>query len=210
MAALAELERRQGRSDVIEGDRAEAMEALRELDRRHADRIREAHEEWEERIRPGERPSLAGHREEVAGLVRDADALTIAGGHVAVLINRLRLFDVLGALREDQPVVAWSGGAMCVTEHIVFYHDSPPQGPGNAEVFESGLRLARNLVALPHASRRLRLDDGERVSRFCRRFAPATSVVLGDGAALRLHGKEIVAERGIRRLLPDGTLEAMA
>ncbi len=45
---------------------------------------------------------------------------------------------------------------MVVCETVVLFHDSPPQGAGNAEVLDAGLGLARGVIALPHARRRLR------------------------------------------------------
>src|SRR5437764_598914 len=75
-----------------------------------------------------------------AALIRRTSALAIAGGHVAVLLNRLRLFGIL-ALAEGRTIIAWSAGAMAVSDRIVLFHDSPPQGPGNPEVLGAGLGL---------------------------------------------------------------------
>jgi hypothetical protein len=209
MAAIAELAHRKSPEELLQRELGEAMDALRQLDTRHLIRIREIHREWEPKLRLGERPIVRRHREEVAAILRDCSALAISGGHVVVLLNRLRLFAVLEAFPPDRPVVGWSGGAIVLTEKIVFYHDSPPQGPGNAELFEGGFGLARNIVALPHAKRRLRLDDGERVARFARRFAPATCAVLDDGGALVLRPDGYTADAGVRRLDTRGTVEAM-
>lgn len=209
MAALAELEHRTAPADVLQRELGEAMDALRQLDTRHLIRIREIHQDWIRTARLDERPILRHHREEVAAILRDSSALAISGGHVAVLLNRLRLFGVLDAFPVDRPVIGWSGGAIVLTEKIIFYHDSPPQGPGNAELFEAGFGLARNIVALPHAKRRLRLDDAERVSRFARRFAPATCAVLDDGGVLVLRPDGYTADAGVRRLDTRGTVEQM-
>ena len=210
MAALAEMERREGPGEALAWERREAMEALRELDARHLARIREIRAEWEPRLDLRNRPAVMHHREEIRAVIRGSEALLIAGGHVAVLANRLRFFDVPSALRPDHLVVGWSGGAMALTERIVVYHDSPPWGPGNAEAFEGGLGLARNVVALPDAARRLRLDDPVRVSRFARRFAPAPCLTLEEGDVLELRPDGFTASPAIRRLEVDGSLEAMA
>jgi len=114
-------------------------------------------------------------------------ALAIAGGHVGVLRNRLWLFDVVPVARKG-PILAWSAGSMALCERIVLFHDSPPQGPGDAEVFEEGFGVCPGIVPLPHARRRLRLDDPTRVSLFARRFAPARAVVMDDGAILHCDG----------------------
>ena len=71
------------------------------------------------------------------------------------------------------PVAAWSAGAMAIAERVVLFHDHPPQGAGNAEVFEAGLGLVRGAVFLPHAATRLALDDVGRVALLARRLPPA-------------------------------------
>ena len=95
---------------------------------------------------------------------------------------------------------------MAVSERVILFHDAPPHGPGNAEVLDAGLGLAAGVVPLPHAHRRLRLDDAERVSLMARRFAPASCNALDDGATLvRRDGRWVLAP-GVRRLTEDGTL----
>jgi hypothetical protein len=128
---------------------------------------------------------------------------------VAVLRNRLRLFGIAELIGE-RPLFAWSAGAMCVTEHIVAYHDNPPQGPGDAMVLERGLGICSKIVALPHAKKRLRLDDRERVSRFARRFAPQICVALDDASGLIWNGAawELFGD-GARRLRLDGSVTEM-
>ena len=115
-----------------------AIQQLRELDAWHLQRIVEVRAEFEERMVPLERDTVARHREELENLLKDAAGLMVAGGHVAVLLNRIRLFG-LGDLCADKTVVAWSAGAMVLTERLVLFHDHPPQGPGNAEVLENGI-----------------------------------------------------------------------
>ncbi len=210
IAALAELERRGGPPEALAWERREAMAALRELDARHLARVRDVFAEWDEKLDLSNRPAVQQHREEVRQVVRGCEALVIAGGHVAVLANRLRFFAVAEALRDDQPVVAWSAGAMAVTERVVVYHDSPPWGPGNAEIFDAGIALVRDLVALPDASVRLRLDDPARVGRFARRFAPASCVTLDESAVLELRGNRVAASGGARRLDASGALAEVA
>ena len=135
------------------------------------------------RLRASELPSVARHRDELRELIEPTGALLIAGGHVGVLLNRLRLFAVL-ELIGDRPVVAWSGGAMALTERIVLFHDSPPQGPGDAEIYAPGLGLVRGVLPLPHARHRLRLDDPARVALLAQRFAPDLCVPLDAGERL--------------------------
>src|SRR5690606_36625068 len=98
-------------------------------------------------------------------------------GHVASLLNRLRLFGI-GELARDKFVFAWCAGAMAISERVVLFHHSPPQGQGAAEVHDEGLGLAGNVVVLPQPEFRLRLDDYERIQVMVRRFVPAVCLAM--------------------------------
>ena len=203
--AARELLARPGNGPWLADARRAAIRALRTLDRQHLVRLRRVHEEFEAEWRPAERSVVAQHRAALAELLHNAEALTIAGGHVAVLLNRLRLFD-LGPLLEGRPVVAWSAGAMALADRIVLFHDSPPQGAGNAELFESGLAFCTGVIPLPHAARRLRLDDAVRVTLFARRFSPATCALLDEGARLDWNGRAWRSGNGTQGLSRHGTV----
>ncbi len=181
--AARALQARKGSGELLKAERREAIDDVRRLDRSHLERIRVLHREWNESWPLAEREAVARQRDELREILSGAVALVVAGGHVAVLLNRLRLFG-LPELAGDLPVVAWSAGAMVLTDQVVLFHDNPPQGPGNAEVLESGLGVVDGLVALPHARWRLRLEDGVRVSLLARRLAPRKCLVLDDGAVL--------------------------
>jgi hypothetical protein len=144
----------------------------------------------------------------VAGVLGDAAALVVAGGHVGVLADALHLFNVAAALRS--PVIAWSAGAMALAERIVLFHDRSARGPGHPETFDSGLSLLHGVVPLPHARARLLLDDTPRMAVFARRFAPARCVLLESGTRLDVAGDGDLPP-GTRMLATDGhvtTLEA--
>lgn len=158
-----------------------SLAAVRALDRQHLARVEEVYAEFETAWEPPSRTPVAKHQAEVAAAVSRCAALVIAGGHVAVLLNRLKLFGGR-TLVDHRPILAWSAGAMAVSEVVVLFHDSPPQGAGIAQVFDTGLGLCKGVVALPSPRQRLRADDPENVSFFARRFAPAACVALGDGA----------------------------
>ena len=151
---------------------------------------------------------IAGHRADVAGLLAGAAAVVVAGGHVGVLADALHLFNIAASLRS--PVIAWSAGAMALTDRIVLFNDRAPQGPGHPEVYCSGLSVLRNVVALPHASARLRLRDAPRRAVFARRFTPARCVLLENRTRVDT-GSDGNCPRGTRVLAADGrvtTLEA--
>ncbi|HEX7878057.1 MAG TPA: Type 1 glutamine amidotransferase-like domain-containing protein [Candidatus Eisenbacteria bacterium] len=181
MEGARQLLRRRGDLDVLGPERLEAVEDVRGLDRRHLERIRVVHAEFESRWNPGLRSAVMAERNEVEQMIQRSSAIAIAGGHVAVLLNRLRLFDI-AALAKGKPVIAWAAGAMAVSERIILFYDDPPHGPGNAEVLDEGLGLVTGIVPLPHAGTRLKLDDGSRVALFARRVFPAVAVTLDPGA----------------------------
>jgi len=206
-AAVKKMRRAGGTDPVLGPEREDALRALRALDDRYIGRIEEVHAEFEAAWRPRERRSIAVQRKEIAGILGDCGALALAGGNVAVLSNRLRLFD-LGSLLGDRIVFAWSAGAMAAAERIVLFHDNPPQGPGIPEVFGAGMGLFPGLVPLPHASRRLRLESRRRVSLFADRFAPSACVTLDEGEGAAFDGTRWTpAAGGARRLRSDGALE---
>ncbi|MDP9405605.1 MAG: hypothetical protein M3O86_03245 [Actinomycetota bacterium] len=201
--AVYDVARRGGHPQVHNTALADAVVAVRALDERHYTLVAEVHAEFADTVRPHERPVVAEHRAAVAAALDRCAALAIAGGHVGVLLTCLQLFDVAGALG-DVPVVAWSAGAMAVSERVVLFHDRAPEGRAYAEVYDAGLALCRGVVPLPHARRRLRLDDPIRVALFAQRFAPARCVVLDDGMRLELDGATECCPPGTRVLTEEG------
>ena len=202
LGSARELFVREGDRALLEPQRESAVEAVRALDSFHLRQRDALQAEYDERWSLHERDSVAEHRRELRQLLEDCGALCIAGGHVGILLSRLMIFGVLDLFPPDRPVIGWSAGSMVLAERIVLFHDSPPQGPGDAEVFATGLGLAPGVVPLPHAGHRLRLDDRVRVSLFARRFAPALSVALlpRTGIELRVEpgtGGPPAAEGGI-------------
>ena len=211
LAALREIEARSDDPAWLQPELDSALAAMRDLDAHHLGRIEAVHAEFEERMRPAARPSVIRHARQIERQLARAEGVAIAGGHVAILLNRLRLFD-LGRKIQGKALFAWSAGAMVLAERVVVFHHFPPQGQGITEVLELGLGLARGIVPLPHAHRRLALDEPERLSRVARRFAPALCVAMDDGGCLELDGAtgDWRSRGGMSRILPDGRLEPMA
>ena len=213
--ALRELELRSGDPELLAPERESALEAIRVLDEHHLSRVDAVHAAFVLRQRPAERPAIARHSRQLVRQLEKVQGLAVAGGHVAILLNRMRLFDLDRKL-DGKAVFAWSAGAMAIAERVVLFHHSPPQGYGNTEVLEHGLGLARGLVLFPHARRRLALEDRRRVALLARRFAPALCVAMADGAWMALDERghaEVFSEgfrgSGMSRLLPDGTVVAL-
>lgn len=207
MRSLRELVRSRAEDALMDPERESAVEDVRRLDALRLRRVAEFDAEFDDRWRTAERASVAGHRIEVARLVGDSAAVAVAGGNVAVLLHRMRLFGIPGLLR-GRPVFAWSAGAMALTDRVVLFHDDPPIAVGNPEVMGAGLGLVPGVVALPHAKRRLRLGDRVRVAAFARRFAPALCLAMDDGSALALRGRRRrVLVEGFSVLTEAGTVE---
>ncbi len=208
MAAVRQLMQRAEETELLEEEVSAAFEVVRRLDDGHLERVRKIHSGFEEMWMPLERPSVAEQRTELVEVLSECDAVAVAGGHVAVLLNRLRLFG-FGELVGELPIVAWSAGAMALAERVVLFHDSPPQGFGNAEMLESGLGLYGQILPMPHARRRLRLQDPNRVTELARRFAPRVCVPMDDGDYLRIDGPAAWAEAPVRRLTAEGKIERL-
>ena len=217
LQAVYALQRRAGSGPAGEA-LAAAVDAVRELDRAHLRQVNSVRREFFERLPPHDRPIIAEHRAAVARLVSESAAVIVAGGHVNVLADVLHLFNVAAALNEaarepagdpaaGRPVVAWSAGAMALTDRIVLFNDRAPQGPGHPEVYGTGLSVLRDVVLLPHARTRLLLDDPRRMAVFARRFAPARCVLLDRGT--RIDTDAGACPPGTRVLAEDGRVTAL-
>ena len=192
--------------------------AVRELDATHLRRVDHVRGEFFQRLPPHDRPVIAGHRAAVAGILGEAGALVIAGGHVGVLAAVLHLFNVAAALHQGadrSPVIAWSAGAMALADRIVLFGDRSPQGPGHPEVYGSGLSMLRDVVLLPHARSRMLLDDTPRMAVFARRFAPARCVLLDRGTRIELDSGSAPGSpggswpSGVRVIAEDGRVTGL-
>ena len=190
---------------------AEAVAAVRSLDEAHLAHVNVIRGEFFARLPPHDRPAIASHRAEVAGLLGEAAALVVAGGHVGVLAEVLHLFNVAAALQATgrSPVIAWSAGAMALADRIVLFGDRSPQGPGHPEVYGSGLSVVRDAVLLPHARTRLLLDDTARMAVFAQRFAPARCILLDRGTRAEFAGSSSFLPPGTRVLAEDGHVTSL-
>ncbi len=205
--AYRELLAVDGIDDLVLAEREAALEAVRDLDLHHLERVRQVHAEMNAGFGP-ERPAVAEEREEIESLLAASGPLLIAGGHVAVLLNRLRLFGV-DKLVTKHTVIAWSAGAMVLSSQIVLFHDSPPWGAGNSEVLDLGLGVCPDLLPLPWASHRLRLSDPARVGLLARRYSPLRCIALDDGSRLERRGdrgEDRCFGHGVGVLEIDGTV----
>jgi hypothetical protein len=202
LQAVYAVQRRSGNDRLRDNAVTEAVADVRELDARHMQRISDIHDEFYQTWPPHDRPVIAEHRDAVGRLLSDAAALVIAGGHVGVLASTLHVFNVAASLRS--PVIAWSAGAMALTDRIVLFHDRSPQGPGHPELYGRGLSVLNGVVPLPHARARLLLEDLPRMAVFARRFAPARCILLEAGNRVDTDSDGIAFPPGTRVLAQDG------
>ena len=175
--------RRPAREDIADSAFADAVRGVRDIDAWYLRSVDHLYAELEAAAPFDESEPISRNRAEVAELLADASVLAVAGGHVGILLRCLRLFD---AVPRELPVVAWSAGAMAMTERVVLYNDNGPQGVQGAEVWDRGAGRVRDVVAMPHARRRLRLDDPVHARAFVRRFAPAACLLLDDGTQVEI------------------------
>ncbi|MDC5696349.1 peptidase E [Intrasporangium calvum] len=197
--------------DVRDGAVRSAMQALRDVDDWYAYEVARIVEgtATSDVVRSSE--ALARHREEVAEAIAAASVVVLAGGHVGILMETLRLLDV--SVPAEKPVIAWSAGAMALCDPVVLFHDFAPQGVTAPEVHDRGLGRLRGIVPLPHARRRLALDDRERMTVFAERFPAHHLLPLDDGTVLRFEATpdrpdaRVEPPEGARFIGRDGTVE---
>ncbi len=208
LSAARQLLRSEGDPELLRFEQRAAISQIRALDRHHLRRIDSIHCEFDARRREMEIPAATAEREAVWEQVRQAGLVLIAGGHVAVLLNRIRLFR-LGELLHDKPIVAWSAGAMVLGERIVLFHDNAPQGKRSAEVLDAGLGVVKQLIPLPHAKTRLDWSRHTRMALFARRFAPSRCFTLDFGSLVRLEDDRVTAVAGSEVMTRAGNRKSL-
>ena len=176
--------------DAIE----DAIEVVRHVDDWYLDQLEALYEDDDLVGRAASSEVIRWHRGEIGEALAGAAAVALPGGDIRSLLRTLRLFAIEIPL--DLPVIAWSAGAMALTEKIVLFHDNGPQGASESELYDRGLARVAGVVALPHARGRLRLDDRDRCSILARRFVSWHCLLLDDGVVL-----DVTADGG----LPGGS-----
>ena len=203
LESVYSVQRRRHRPDLAEAALADGVRVVRGIDRWYLETLDQLYGELQAAAPPEDSEPISRHRAEVAEALRQAAAVAIGGGHVGVLLRCLRLFDVDPP--PQLPVIGWSAGAMCLTDRVVLYNDFGPRGAVGSEVWDRGLSRAPRIVALPHARRRLRLDDPMVLRVLVRRFADARCLLLDDGARVDL-GPSGELPAGARVIGDDGAV----
>lgn len=184
MATLEAISRRKESPAVQSAATLDTLRALQELDRWHLDVVSETRHEFFAAVRLGERESVLEHRAEIARLVGQCAGMVFAGGHVGVLLHVLHVFDLTRVIKP--PLIAWSAGAMALSDRVVLFHDFAPSGDRHPEMYAEGLGIYSAVLPFPHPRRRLRLDDAPRLGQLARRLEPRVGVLLPDGVRIDL------------------------
>ncbi len=192
-------------SEYSQEELTAAFEVVRALDARHLERITRIEASFRKRWATARRQSVRRQRKEIDEILERCPVVAVAGGHVGVLTDLMRFFGLDSRLKRHQ-LLAWSAGAMALGSRVILFHDSPPQGFGNAEVWGPGLGLYGQVLPFPQARKRLMLDDSLRATILARRFAPQTCVPLDEGEHLVLVDGRPGAGSSGRRLEQDGRL----
>jgi hypothetical protein len=185
-----------------------SIEALQQLDTWHLSKCHRDIEQFEAEWTPCKREAVAEQRAELKRIIDGCNTIAIAGGHVAALLNRLELFG-MRELLAGKPIVAWSAGAMAITERVVLYHDFSPQGYRASEVLAWGLGALPNVVALPQPESRLNKDDRSRIEVMARRFSPSKCIGLPARTSVTFRLNQMENPCGIWTLNEDGNVDSV-
>jgi hypothetical protein len=183
--------------ELLEQEEKVSVDQFRHIDSEHIERCNELRAAFDKHWHSGDRPAIKRHRDELRREMESCEALVIAGGHVASLLNRLALFDVI-KMAGNKPIIAWSAGAMVLCDRIVLFHDYPPYGSDIAQVLDAGFGLAPGIVVLPDPRRRVNLEARAGMQRFARRMAPATCVAMNVGARIQFEDGKISRANAMR------------
>lgn len=205
--AARQILRASGDAEMITVELRHAVSQLRALDRHHLRRVQAINTEFEAEHPLQDTALLAEQFAQIDKILSDCETVVITGGNALVLLNRLRLFGTHLQL-ESKNIVAWSAGAMVLSDKIVLFHDRLPQGRRGAEVLGPGTGLLPGYVFMPDAQRRLRTKDEVRVGLMSRRFSPATCITLDSGAQLHFSGRKLKRSELAKRMTDDGLLES--
>jgi len=193
-----------GPPEVLDAERRDALASIQALDAHHLELFEELREEVRRRTHLDSRPAIVDVRAVILEEIGRASAVVIEGGHAAVLHNRIHLFGLREALA-GVTLVGCAAGAMILCRRVVLYNDNPAIGRGNAEVGLPGLGLAPDIVALPDATARLRVDDPRRMRRLALRLSPDRCALLDPGDRLDWDGARFVSA-GSRSVTPEGRI----
>lgn len=203
MIAARQTLRLKGEASVIDAERRHAISQLRALDRHHMNQVQKANLLFRHTFDFERHDLFAEHAAAIREILSRCKTVMITGGNIVILINRLKLFGI-DQLLEDKHIIAWSAGAMALSDRIVLFHDKLPQGRRDPELLGEGAGILPTLIFLPEAARRLRKKDQVRAGLLSRRFSPVTCVTLDSGSMLLFDGQQLTESESVRRITSDG------
>ncbi len=209
LAAQHVIRNRVAPAEILAEESRASIQSIRDLDRWHLEQCSHVRRDFEEKWKWVERDAIAKQRAELQKIIGDVDAVAIAGGHVAILLNRLELFGIADFLK-GKTLFAWCAGAMALSERVILFHDTPPQGPGAAEVLDAGLGLVKGIVVLPQSEFRIKLDDTARVRTMAQRFAPSTCLGMPARSRMTVRRNRYSHVHDIVQIAVDGTHAPLA
>ncbi len=208
MLAARQIRKTGAPHDLVAAEQRHAVAQLRALDRHHLNRIESVYDEFAESISVAASAPLGEHVAAVSDALAGCPTVLLTGGNVMVLLNRLQLFDLRDALA-SRHLVAWSAGAMALSERVVLFHDSKPLGRRDAELLGAGMGILPGYIFLPDAKRRLQARDTVRIGLFGGRFSPDRCVTLDSGASLGFADQRLFASRGVDCLTARGAITSL-
>ena len=208
MIATRATLRAEANPEILEAEQHHAMGQVRELDRHHLRSIQAIHCEYNQTFNGLTDGELDAFGAQTVARLADCESILITGGNVMVLLNRLNMFGLTNKLA-DKHLVAWSAGAMVLSDTLVLFHDETPLGRRDPEVVSRGCGVIPGYVFLPDAKHRLKESDTVRTRLMSRRFAPARCVTLNNGAGLLFEGGTLKIADQVKLMTRDGTFEEL-
>jgi hypothetical protein len=143
---------------------------------------------YRKRSRVDENPSYIKIRNEIRERILSSNSIFIFGGHMPVLLNRLKFFrlkDVFHeALNRGTNFYTVSAGSMVLVDKIIVFDDFSCDDSGDRvrefEFFEKGLGLIKSLTLFPHCMDRIQTDDADNLSYLANRFSSGPCVGLNQ------------------------------
>ena len=188
LAAERAVAQRIRQSEILAAASADAVQAIRALDQWHLSSGAELRSSFFAEVRLDVRDSVADHRRAIRRLVEPSAGMVVAGGHVGLLLHLLQVFDLASMI--VSPLITWSAGAMALSERVFLFGELTPQRPCEVEVYADGLGAFDHGVCLPHARRRLPLNDLDQIRLVKARLAPRPGLILDNGSRLDLVDQE--------------------
>ncbi len=205
MIAARRIAREEASPDLKQAALEHAIAQIRELDQHHLSQSERVHASYAEDLRQEHSPALAEQTEQVHERLAACQSLLITGGNVAILMNRLKLFG-LGQWMAEKPLVAWSAGAMVMSDFIVLFNDHTRHGRREHEVLMKGLGLIPGEIFLPGAAARLKTQDQSRMRMMALRFSAHRCLALDSGAWMKFQKGKLKDTAGTQQIQADGVL----